>query len=333
MGLSNAYRRAKKVKEPLTLGVDLGGTKVKTALVDGNGQTLLIQTYSTHPEKGPQGIVADLITCIDGLLHKTRQEVQAIGIGIAGQVDFEGVVHFAPNLKWRNVPLKEKLEKNLGIPVVVINDVRAATLGEWRFGSGRGVDDLVVLFVGTGIGGGVVSGGNLMVGCSNTGGELGHITIVLGGRNCRCRNVGCLEAYAGGWAISERAQDAVRADPKAGARIIFLAGSIEKITAATVSQAHRQGDDLARKLVRETGQYLAAGVVGIVNAFNPCLLALGGGVINGLPELVQIVKRVTRRRALESAVEKLKVEKVSLGDDAGVIGAATLAQSKIGDAS
>jgi len=218
------------------------------------------------------------------------------------------------------------------MPVVAINDVRAATWGEWRYGSGRGVDDLVVLFVGTGIGGGVISGGNLIVGCSNTGGELGHITIVLDGRNCRCRNMGCLEAYAGGWAIAERAQEAVRADPKAGAFLVFLAGSIEKITAATVSQAYRQGDHLARKLVRETAQYLAAGVVGIVNAFNPCLLALGGGVIDGLPELVHIVKKVTRRRALESAVEKLKVVKVSLGDDAGVIGAAALAHSKIGGA-
>ncbi len=332
MELFNARVRA-KIVEPLTLGVDLGGTKVKTALVDGNGQILLIYTYPSHPEKGPEGIIADLLTCIDRCLHKTRQEVQALGIGIAGQVDFEGIVRYAPNLKWRNVPLKEKLEKNLGIPVVAINDVRAATWGEWRFGSGRGVDDLVVLFVGTGIGGGVVSGRNLMVGCSNTGGELGHITIVLGGRNCRCRNVGCLEAYAGGWAIAERAQDAVRENPKAGAQIVFLAGGIEKITAATVSQAYRQGDDLARKLVGETGQYLAAGVVGIVNAFNPCLVALGGGVINGLPELVHIVKKVTLNRALESAVEKLKVVKVSLGDDAGVIGAAAFAQSKIEDAS
>ncbi|MFB0501728.1 MAG: ROK family protein [Candidatus Bathyarchaeia archaeon] len=320
-----------KTKVLPTLGVDLGGTNVKTALIDANGHILAVYKYPTRPEKGPQKIIADILACTHGCLNKARQEAKALGIGIAGQVDLKGVVRYAPNLKWRNVPLKEKLEEKLGLPVVVINDVRAATLGEWRYGSGRGVDDLVVLFVGTGIGGGVISGGNMIVGCSNTSGELGHITIVFGGRNCHCPNMGCLEAYAGGWAIAERAREAVRADPKAGQRLKSLAGSIQNITATTVSQAYREGDQLAHILVEETGQYLASGVVSIVNAFNPCLLVLGGGVIEGLPELVHIVENVTRNRALESAIENLKVVRAALGGDAGVIGAATFAQNKIGE--
>jgi glucokinase len=238
----------------------------------------------------------------------------------------KGVVRYAPNLKWRNVPLKDKLEEKLKMPVVVTNDVRAATWGEWRYGSGRGVDDLIVLFVGTGIGGGVISNGNMIVGCSNTGGELGHITIVVDGRNCHCPNMGCLEAYAGGWAIAERAQEAVRAKPKEGQRLTSLAGGIKKITAATVSQTYQEGNQLANRLVEETGRYLAAGVVSIVNAFNPCLLVLGGGVIEGLPELVHMVEEFVRNRALKAATENLKIVKASLGGDAGVVGAAALAQ-------
>jgi len=322
-----------KATDLLTLGVDVGGTKVETALVDRNGQILAAHKCPTHLEKGPEGTIADILTCIDGCFSKARREAQALGIGIAGQVDLKGVVRYAPNLKWRNVPLGEKLQKKLGIPVVVTNDVRAATWGEWRYGSGKGVDDLVVLFVGTGIGGGVISGGNMIVGCNNTGGELGHITVVLGGRKCHCPNIGCLEAYAGGWAIAERAQEAVRADPRAGQLLTSLAGSIEKITAATVSQAYHKGDQLARRLVEETGVYLAAGVVGIVNAFNPCLLVLGGGVIEGLPELIHMVENTARNRALEASVENLKVVKAALGGNAGVIGAAALAQNKIGGAS
>lgn len=319
------------MKHAYTLGVDLGGTKVKTALVDVNGRILSVHQYPTHPEKGPEGIITDILTCIDGCLSKARQEARALGIGIAGQVDLNGVVRYAPNLKWRNVPLKAKLEKKLGMPVVVINDVRAATWGEWCYGSGKDVDDLVALFVGTGIGGGVISGGNMIVGCSNTGGELGHITIVSDGRKCHCPNRGCLEAYAGGWAIAERAQEAVHTNPKMGRHLTAMAGSIENITAAIVSQAYREGDQLARQLVEETGRYLAVGVVSIVNAFNPCLFVLGGGVIEGIPELVPMVEDITRNRALKSAIENLKVVKAGLGGNAGVIGAAALAQNRMGE--
>ncbi|MCK4952238.1 ROK family protein [Candidatus Bathyarchaeota archaeon] len=312
-----------------TLGIDLGGTKINTALVDINGNILSVHKFPTHPEKGSDKIIEDILTCIDECLGKARQKAHALGIGIAGQVDLEGTVLYSPNLKWRNVPLKEKLEEKLGIPVIVTNDVRAATWGEWRYGSEKGVTDFVVLFVGTGIGGGVISGGKMILGCSNTGGELGHTTIVVGGRKCHCPNNGCLEAYSGGWAIAERAQESVRTDPTAGRRLILLAGSIENITAATVGQAYHERDPLASQLVGETGRYLAAGVVSIVNAFNPCLLVLGGGVIEGIPELVKIVEDVTKNKALESAVVNLKIMKATLGGDAGVIGAAALAKQTV----
>jgi glucokinase len=315
-----------KVAKP-TLGVDLGGTKVKTALVDAEGHIVADHRQPTDPAQGPDGVIADIVTCVQQCVGDALQEAAALGIGVAGQVAADtGIVRFAPNLNWQDVPLRTALEAALELPVVVANDVRAATWGEWRHGAGQGVADLITLFVGTGIGGGVVSSSKVLAGCSNTAGELGHMTLVVDGRSCHCRNRGCLEAYAGGWAIAERAQEAVRQDPAAGQWLVDLAGAVDNITAAHVSQAYQDGDALARRLVEETGRYLAAGAVGLVNAFNPCRLILGGGVIEGLPVLREIVKREVRACALEAAVAPLEVVKAALGADAPVIGAAVLAR-------
>lgn len=318
-------------KNLLTLGVDVGGTKIETALVNTAGRILASHHRSIHPEKNLDRVIADIVSSIEICLREANQTARGLGIGVAGQVDkATGTVRFSPNLGWRNVPLQARLEEALGLPVVVNNDVRAATWAEWRHGAGQGVNDLVCLFIGTGIGGGIVSSGCLLEGCHNSAGELGHTTIIASGRQCRCPNQGCLEAYAGGWAIAERAQEAVRTDPKTGQTLATLAGSIQHISATTVSQAYTDGDPLARRLVGETAQYLAAGLVSIVNAFNPCLLILGGGVIQGLPEYVPMIERSVRASALETAVEHLRIVTAALGNKAGVIGAAALARNKIG---
>ena len=290
------------------------------------------ERHPTNPEKGAEGVIADIIACVTDCMADLEHEGQALGIGVAGQVEAStGIVKYGTNLGWRDVPLKSELEKALGIPVVVTNDVRAALWGEWRHGAGKGVDELVVLFVGTGIGGGVVSGGQVVEGCTNTAGELGHTTIVVDGRKCHCPNHGCLEAYAGGWAIAERAQEAIRTDPQAGQILIERAGSIKSITAVYISQACNDGDPLSQRLMNETGYYLGSGVVGIVNAFNPCLLILGGGIIEGFPKLIEVVEQIVRKYALEASVERLKVVKAALGGDAGGIGAAALARSLVGE--
>jgi glucokinase len=316
----------KNMNKTLTLGVDLGGTKLNVGLVNRRGHLLFSHKSMIHASKEPERVITDILAVIDRIHIKTGQEAKALGVGVAAQVDQKGVVRGSQNLGWQNVPLKKKLEKEAGLPVTVINDVNAATLGEWRYGSGKATNDLAVLFVGTGVGGGIITGGKLLSGCTNSGGELGHITIVYDGRKCHCPNRGCLEAYVGGWAIAERAQEAIRTTPKEGNHLLSLADSIENVTAATVSQAYREGDLLARKLVEDTGLYLAAGVVSIINIFNPCILVLGGGVIEGIPELVRIVDEFIKNRALEYSVERLKIVKAALGSDAGVIGAAALAQ-------
>ncbi len=310
-----------------TLGVDLGGTKVETALVDAAGLIVASHRRPTNATKGADAVVGDILNCVETCLGETSKGASGLGIGVAGQVERQtGVIRFAPNLGWRDVDLGSRLQKELGMHVVVTNDVRAATFGEWQHGAGQGLDDMVCLFIGTGIGGGVVSGGQLLEGCWNSAGELGHMTIVPDGRDCHCPNRGCLEAYAGGWAIAKRAQEAAGANRNDGHRLISLAGGVEQISAATVAQGYDVGDPLARRLVDQTAQYLAAGAVGIVNAFNPCLLVLGGGVIVGLPFLVTLIESTVRARALQAAVEGLRIVTSALGDKAGVVGAAAMAR-------
>lgn len=313
----------------LTLGLDLGATKIETALVDAQGKIVASYHHLTHPERGAEKVLKDILICINKCFLESKEKAPALGVGLAGQVNIEGVVRSSPNLGWQDFPLKEKLEAELNMPVVVTNDVKAAGWAEWKFGAGRGVNDLVIVFVGTGIGGSIVSGGRMLEGCTNTAGEFGHTTLIIDGRNCHCRHKGCLEAYAGGWAIAERAQEAVRYDPEAGKTLMSLAGGMEKISASTVTQAYHEGDPLASRLVRETGYFLAAGLVSVVNSLNPCLLILGGGVIEGLPGLIKAVDHFIKQRALKPAAEKLRVARAALGSKAGVIGAAALAQEEI----
>lgn len=312
-----------------TLGVDLGGTKVAAALVDAEGRIVASNVFPTNASTGPDGVIRDIVACVKDGLGASARGAAGLGIGVAGQIDeATGAVHFAPNLDWHHVPLRAALEQGLGLPVVVTNDVRAATWGEWMHGAGRGAHDLVTLFIGTGAGGGIVSGGRLLAGCTNAAGELGHMTIVTGGRKCHCRNRGCLEAYVGGWAIAEQAREAVLRDREAGRRLVALAGGVDEITAGTVSEAYHQGDPLAVRLVEEISRHLAAGIVTVVNAFNPCLLILGGGVVEGLPELAALAEAPVRAHALEAAVGGLRISRAALGNQAGVIGAAALARRK-----
>lgn len=313
--------------QSVTVGIDLGGTKIEMAVVDASGGILVKERYSTHARQGAPEIIASIARSVGKCLLKSPQAPSAVGIGVAGQVDAAtGIVHFAPNLDWHEVALQRELEDKLHLPVLVTNDVRAATWGERLYGAGKNCDDMVCLFVGTGIGGGIVSAGRMLTGATNTAGEIGHMTIVAGGRPCHCPNRGCLEAYAGGWAIAKRARQVVRRNPEAGHQLTTLAGNVESITAITLAQAHRQGDPLARRLIEEAGAYLAAGVVGIVNSCSPRLVVLGGGVIEGFPGLIPMVDQHVQRRGLTAAVKGLKVVAAVLGNKAGVIGAAAMAR-------
>jgi glucokinase len=309
------------------IGVDLGGTKVEVAQVDADGHLQRRLRRPTDVKDGPGVVETEIVDAVRELEKGTGSPPAGVGVGVAGQIEASsGVVRFAPNLDWHDVPFQADLGEALGLPVVVTNDVRAATWGEWLHGAGRGCDDLVCLFVGTGIGGGVVSGGRMLSGCSNTASELGHIPIALDGPICHCGNHGCLEALAGGWAIARQAQEAVTAEPGVGSSLLQLAdGQLEVLTAEIVAQAAHQGDSLAQEIVEQVTEALIAGAVGLVNAFNPCRLILGGGVVEGLPELITRIEHGVYQRALAAARAPLQVLPAQLHNDAGVVGAAALA--------
>jgi glucokinase len=306
------------------IGVDLGGTKVEVAEVDQQGRVLQRLRFSTNAARGPQAIEDEIVGAVTELRKKSKSAIEGIGVGVAGQINpRDGAVTFAPNLHWHCVPLQSDLTRNLDLPVAVLNDVRAATWGEWIFGAGKGCRDLVCLFIGTGIGGGVVSGGRLLTGCSNTAGELGHMTLALGGRLCHCGNSGCFEAYAGGWAIADIAREAVASHRREGDGLLRAAdGDVNAIDAKIVIEASREGDSLASAIMDEVAQALGAGCVGLVNAFNPCKLILGGGIIEGDGKLVEQARLFVSKRALQSAAESLQVAPSHLHNDAGVVGAA-----------
>jgi glucokinase len=310
-----------------SVGVDLGGTKVEVAHVGADGHLQRRLRRPTDVKDGPKAVEREIVDAVRELVEGIGSPPTGVGVGVAGQIEAgSGVVRFAPNLDWHDVPFEADLGEALGLPVVVTNDVRAAAWGEWLHGAGRGSDDLVCLFVGTGVGGGVVSGGQMLSGCSNTAGELGHMVIDLGGPACHCGNRGCLEALAGGWAIARRAWETVTGEGDSGTRLLQMAGGQpEAITAEMVSQAAHQGDPLAQEIVNQAAEALVAGAISLVNAFNPCRLILGGGVIEGLPEWVDRIEKGVRQRALAAAQAPLEVLPAQLHNDAGVVGSAALA--------
>ncbi len=308
------------------IGVDLGGTKIALGRVDEKGHVLEMLRLETMAGSGPTEIIERVRTGISQLIGSAGK-IAGVGIGVAGQVEpGTGRVIFAPNLNWHDVALGSELQIKLGLPVSVTNDVRAALLGEWLFGTGRGARDLLCIFVGTGIGGGIVSGGSLLEGCSNTAGEFGHITVDLHGPICSCGKRGCMEAIAGGWAISRRAKELVKTHPNAGAKILKMAGgNIDDISARAVIQTYYAGDPLAREIIDDAAEALAAGVTSLVNALNPCRIVLGGGIIEGMPEMVPRIEQAVKDKALHAAAKNLTISPSQLGNDAGMIGAAMLA--------
>lgn len=317
----------------LCIGLDLGGTKLAGALVTADGRVIESNRAPSRPEEGADQVVDVIVAAVEDLTGKAGgRQVSGVGIGVAGQIDpLTGTVRTAPNLKFRDFPLRARIEERLQLPVAVLNDVQAITYGEWTHGAGQGVDDFVCIFVGTGVGGGVVSDGHLVRGSTGSAGEVGHMTVDLHGPVCRCGNRGCVEAYAGGWAIAERARAEVDRDPGLGAALLALEhGVADQIAAHTVAAAAAAGDPLALRIVEETGEAIGAAAAAIINGFNPSVIVLGGGVVDGMPGLVPIVDREMRRRALAAAAAHVRLLSPVLGPNAGAIGSATWIRRELG---
>ena len=312
-----------------TIGIDLGGTKVAGVRVDEAGTVVAERRAPSQAGEGAEAVAATVAGMVR-LLAAGAPDVDAVGVGVAGQVDSDrGIVRQAPNLRWHDYPLGARIRDATGLPVSVLNDVQAATYGEWQLGAARGASDVVCVFVGTGVGGGIVAGGRLLRGTSGAAGELGHTIVSLFGPVCRCGGRGCLEAYAGGWAIARRAFEAVSARPIAGRVLIEAAGGDpQKITASALAAAAAAGDPLARALVAELEDALVAGLGSIVNAFNPEVLLLGGGVIESLPRLCDTARERLVLAALPVSAAAVRVDLAALGA-AGAVGAAAWARARL----
>ncbi|HEY3247738.1 MAG TPA: ROK family protein [bacterium] len=310
------------------IGVDLGGSKILTAVVSEDGRVAARERVST-PQEGPDSVVTAVEQTVERVLSAARlsvTDIVGIGVGAPGPLNPEtGMVFEPPNLKgWHDVPFGTLLAARVGVGAFLENDADAAALGEWRFGAGRGVDDLVYITVSTGIGGGIIIRGELLQGVSGTAGEVGHMTIDINGPRCVCGNTGCLEVLAAGPAIARSAQEAVRAGRRTTLRA-RAGGEITNITARVVAEAAAAGDEVAAEVFHRAATYVGVGVANLLNLLNPALVILGGGVSNAGALLLDTVAEVARARAFEQPARDARIVLTALGDDVGAVGAAVVA--------
>ncbi|GAH98673.1 unnamed protein product [marine sediment metagenome] len=315
----------KSKEQKLILGVDLGGTKIATALATAQGEILARGRRPTPAQAGPDAVIKSICATIDKTLAAKRLEPpQLLGIGIAaaGIIDSDkGKVVSSPNLPgWHEVPLRDAVEQRFGIPVYLGNDATLAALGEWRFGLKKGIANLIYITVSTGIGGGIIAGGKLYTGACGVAGEVGHMTIDMNGPKCNCGNIGCWETLASGTALAREAVKQIREGAKTSI-IELVNGDISKIDAKVVGLAAKQGDELAKELISRLGYYLGVGLVNLVNIFNPELILIGGGVAKTGDLLLQPAIKVVKERAFSTPANAVKIKPALLGDDSGILGA------------
>ncbi len=317
-------------KHTYVVGVDLGGTNIVTGALPSDGaRTYGVRSVPTEVGLGAEAVVDRIVAQIEATIADTMEEAgvtrkafAGVGLGAPGPLDRErGLVIVAPNLGWRDFPLRDRVSERLGLPAAIDNDANCATVGEWWLGAARGGRDVVGLTIGTGIGGGLIVDGRLFHGASDVAGEIGHTTIDLNGRHCKCGNYGCLEAYASGPAIATRAREALVREESESLMPQLVDGDLERLTAATVYDAARQGDPVAAEIVRDTGRYLGTGVANLLNIFNPDVVVVAGGVTAAGERLFAPLRAEVRRRAFAPAVEAVRIVPGELPGTAGVVGA------------
>jgi glucokinase len=310
----------------VVIGVDLGGTNLRTALLSSEGEIFGRSKEATYSADGWKKVVQRLVENIERQKEIAFQQglsVAAIGVGAPGviQVD-KGIVVKSPNFPdWNNLPLKDELEKVLGLPVAVENDANAAALGEqWR-GAGRGIGSMILLTLGTGVGGGIVLNRQIWHGADGMAGEVGHMTIIPDGRKCGCGNTGCLEMYASARGIVQSYRDAGGFPETVNQ---------SEVTSADVYKAARSGDLRAIEVMQDMGRMLGIGIANLINIFNPEMVVIGGGVKDAWPLFIDSARTEIKKRAFEVPASRTEIVPSKLGDDAGMIGAAAVALQKAG---
>lgn len=309
-----------------SIGIDLGGTKILAAIIDTKtGAPVCEVKNKTKKIRGNNNILEVTTQTIEELLNKApdkKNEIASIGLGLAGQVDRKrGILINGINLEVKNLDFKTPLEKEFDLPVFTGNDVEVATLGELKFGAGVGYKDIVCIFIGTGIGSGIVKDGKIHLGSSETAGEIGHIIVDLNGRSCTCGANGCLEAYASRTAIESRILGAIK---KGRTSVITDLTKQNSISSKHIKKALDGHDEVVTQYVTEAVEYLSGGIASVMNFYNPKLIILGGGLIQSVDEFYLNTVKKARMKALPIPAKSTEFKKAALGDYSGVVGASLL---------
>ena len=327
-------------REQYIVGVDLGGTNIVAGAMTADGSRhLAMRSIPTNAVVGDEGVAERIVGLVEAVILDSMEQTRCartdfigIGVGAPGPLDRErGIVLVAPNLGWKNFPLAGRIQSRVNLPTTLDNDANCATFGEWWQGAARGGRNVVGLTLGTGIGGGLILNGALYHGSSDMAGEIGHTTIDLNGRLCKCGNYGCLEAYASAPAIATRAREVLVREEGESAITAMVGGNLENITARIVYDAAKAGDSIASEIVKDTARYLGAGVANLLNIFNPDIVVLAGGVAEAGDALFVPLRVEVRRRAFSPAVNAMKIVPGELPGTAGVVGAvASFKQQHLG---
>jgi len=309
------------------LAVDLGGTNVRAAAVTAAGAIVARRQVRTEAHAGLDEVLARVAQAVAGVADEVGLDPAApVGVALPGTINpFTGFLSSAPNLGWQNLPIRDLFAARLGRPIALGNDVNAGALGEWRYGAGRGMRNFVFVACGTGVGGGVIVDGQLLLGRVGLAAEVGHMVVALDGPLCHCGGHGCLEAFAGGWAIEEAAQGLLdQGIPSALTELMEERG--EGLSGSLINYAAQHDDGLAIEVLARAGRALGFAVASLAHLFNPEGIAIGGGVISAGPFLFDPMHEAIDEYLLAGFSDDLQISPSLLGQDAGLLGAAVLAR-------
>ena len=315
--------------DKLYVGIDLGGTNIKGGVVDRSGKVLRFDSIETEGERGRDHVL-DRIALLVGKVRDAAglapDSLAGVGIGSPGPLNIkQGLIYSAPNLPgWENLPLAAEVQRRCGYPVVIENDANAASLAEAIAGAGKGTNCMIMLTLGTGIGGGIVLGGRVWHGADDIAAELGHVSICHDGVRCNCGVQGCVEAYASAPATVRRAREAL-----AGGAKSTLSKKADKLTCEDVFKAAALGDEVAQRVVADTITYLAVAIGSLINIFNPDMIVLFGGMTNARDQLFVPLRREVAKRCFPIGAQRCQIVHSELGEHAGVIGAAFAAMQQM----
>lgn len=312
----------------VVVGIDLGGTAIKTAVVTSEGEVTGWGSRPTRADAGPEAIMDDMAAGVEQALSDSghaREEVLAVGAGSPGPMNWrEGIIFEAPNLAgWRNVKLAEGLSNRLNLPCYIENDANAAGYGEYWQGAGRGTSTMCLLTLGTGIGGGLVINGKLFRGIDGTAAEFGHMKIQRDGRECGCGGRGCLETYGSVTGMIRTAMEGLGDHPDSS--LAKLGDGENRLTGSIIADAAEEGDAYAREVIRLTGEWIGIGISNLVNILNPERVVLCGGMIAAGELLFEPIRETAMANAFEVPAKRAQIVPAGLGQDSGVIGAAGVA--------